>query len=272
MKKLFKKMYILLIGSLFFVAMYGSLGMSSQLSFVQSELADSTGVAISTEVATPMRLCTPAKPEILKLQNPDVGGGLTYFDTYNCFAAFPIKNMDTHTMDIHMGWNNGSFSELVIPDVPANGVYRYIAVPTNGTTCYPTHYLVSAFCPACKTRSSINAIIINEYESGYNAKSRYEPIAIKTIGEIPTSYDQAGSIWDHGGSAWSTLCFSIAYNGMVGEGVVQIPFLGTKTSTVTVNGVEFSVRTGPNRLSVKASSTVTCNPYTTVFGFAMLED
>ena len=69
--------------------------------------------------------------------------------------------------------------------------------------------------------------------------------------------------------------FTIAYKGIAQDESIKIPLLGYAEKSLTItyqNGfknesVTFSVRVGPNRLSVKASVPVDCNNYDTMFAF-----
>ncbi len=70
---------------------------------------------------------------------------------------------------------------------------------------------------------------------------------------IPTEFDQTYYIWDHD-SGWNhTIKGTIEYNNQISDIEVRIPLLGTVSTSVTLAGVEFSLRTGPNRCSIKVN-------------------
>lgn len=71
---------------------------------------------------------------------------------------------------------------------------------------------------------------------------------------IPTSYDQNLFIASHNGNVGNviraTICYQKTY---IADIEVKIPLLGYKTSSVTLNGVKFDLRTGPFKVSIRAS-------------------
>ena len=86
---------------------------------------------------------------------------------------------------------------------------------------------------------------------------------------ISTSFDQNGNVWDHGGSSSDMIKGTVVYNGEARNIEVDIPLLGTKTSSeIEVGGVVFQLRVGPNRVSIKADSSVICTNNTAFFAFA----
>lgn len=191
-----------------------------------------------------------------------------YYQSYNCFAAYGIKNVDQHATQIFMGRNNGSANEYVISDVGYNEVHKYIALPSNQNRCNPEHYLVRSHCTSCGATSNVNPLMINEYDKAYSAVCRYPVTEKKITGTIPTKIDQDGSIWEHNCPGGKTIHFSIAYNGAAVDGELTVPgWFQTRTFTTTLKGVTFTVRTGPYKISIMASQEVTCSPYMNVFAF-----
>lgn len=242
----------------------------------ESQQAEVPISAHSDEGIMPTSTCTPDRPEILYQKNNFMSESTgneeyRYFQSYNCFAAYSIKNVDLHASQLMLGRNNGPFDELVIPNVRSNQIFDYVVFPTSGQECIPYLYLVSAYCTGCHTRSAANGIMWNEYNNAYKGRARFGCHGAQTSGKITTSYDQDGSIWSHGGSTGDRIYFSVAYNGVAaGDGAtasVKIPWIGTRETSITVNGVEFSVLTGPNKVTVKASTDVVCNSYGTLFAY-----
>ena len=71
---------------------------------------------------------------------------------------------------------------------------------------------------------------------------------------IPTSYDQDLFIAAHYGNVGNVISGTICYQGKyIADIEVKIPLLGYKSSSVTLNGVTFYLRTGPYKVSIKAS-------------------
>ncbi|MGN0317664.1 MAG: trypsin-like serine peptidase [Lachnospira sp.] len=87
---------------------------------------------------------------------------------------------------------------------------------------------------------------------------------------ISTSYDQSGNLWSHGGKTSQVIKGTIVHNGEAKNIEVSIPWIGYKSSSsVVVGGVTFQLRTGPNRVSIKASTALTCSS-STFFAFAVV--
>ena len=70
---------------------------------------------------------------------------------------------------------------------------------------------------------------------------------------MPTEFDQTYYIWNHDSGWLHTIKGTIEYNDQISDIEVSIPLLGTVSTSVTLDGVEFSVRTGPNRCSIKVN-------------------
>ena len=101
----------------------------------------------------------------------------------------------------------------------------------------------------------------------FSVAAEEEPIIY--IGEI-TGNDQSGNMWNHGGTSSKKIRGTIVYDGIAENIDVDIPWLGYKTSeSVTIKGVTFTLRCGPNKVSIKASSSVLCNGNTTFFAFGV---
>lgn len=74
--------------------------------------------------------------------------------------------------------------------------------------------------------------------------------------KVPQKYDQSNYVWTHGLGTGDKIKASIEYNGEVADLEVTIPWVGYATDSVTVGGVTFYLRTGPNKCSIKAGSDV----------------
>lgn len=98
MKKLFRRFCTLMIGTLFCTAIFGSLGMSNGAQIVGVKELEAVSLESSSEIVMPTSICTPTKPELTKKYN-SVATQYTYYESYHCFAAFPITNVDNHLFE-----------------------------------------------------------------------------------------------------------------------------------------------------------------------------
>ncbi len=277
MTKSVKRILTLAISGVTVFAAGGALLAPAGMS-VHAEEAQQAEVPISAqsdEGIKPTSTCIPDRPEIQYVVNnyyTEATGysQYRYYQTYNCFASYPIKNVDLHATQIWVGSNNAPFDQQKISAKPSQ-IIDYVVLPTSGFYCKPSLYLFSAYCEFCNTRSAANGILWNTTDSQYDARARFGYHGAQIRGTITTSYDKDGSIWEHRGSTGDRIYFSVAYNGVAaGDGVsasVKVPWIGTNETSITVNGVTFSVRTGPNKVSVKASTDVVCNSYGTLFAY-----
>lgn len=71
---------------------------------------------------------------------------------------------------------------------------------------------------------------------------------------VPTSFDQSGYVWEHNSGYNHWIRGTIAYGDAIADIEVRIPFMFTYSSSVTLSGVTFTLRTGPNKCSIKAGS------------------
>ena len=92
------------------------------------------------------------------------------------------------------------------------------------------------------------------YDAKYTCVGRFNYLSVNVGSTIPTSYDQTHYIWDHNAGNGDVIKATIEYNGSYADIEVKIPLLGYKTSSVTVGGQTFYLRTGPNRCSIKAAN------------------
>lgn len=162
---------------------------------------------------------------------------------------------------------------LKFNDVGYYETRNLLAVRHNSNDYYPSLYLVTAHCEQCGSNSSTNGTIINE-EKAFNIEGNLPEYHIATMatGRIPTIFDEEGTIWEHGGNTSFLIKFTIAYHGIiVADQTIGIPFFGTKSTSVEIDGVTFSIRTGPKKVSIKASTFIECDMYGTVFGCSLIK-
>ena len=87
---------------------------------------------------------------------------------------------------------------------------------------------------------------------------------------ISTKFDDSGNVWSHGGSTSKIIKGTIVYGKHARNIEVSVPWIGTKTSsTVVIDGVSFQLRCGPNKVSIKASKSITCNSKNVFFAFGV---
>ncbi len=243
-----------------------AVGFSVTALSASAEAVPETSAAFEAELSLGETYSTAATNGIVEspeVKVQDVEGHR--YIAYYCFVAYEIQNRHQHTVDIMMGQNNGVANALTYYNVQFGESVLYFAYPSYENYCYPNYYLATAYCATCGLNSSTNGIMINDKDNAYNAKCTYGCTKRTVNATIPTSYDQAGTVWEHNGS--DTIYFTIACNGEVANGTVKIPPLFTRSTTLTVGGVTFGVRTGPNKVSVKANTEVTCTSQTNVFAF-----
>ena len=70
---------------------------------------------------------------------------------------------------------------------------------------------------------------------------------------MATSWDQTGFVWNHGAAMGTVLKGTFRYGNLFEDIEVKVPLLGTKTTTVTISGVKFQFRAGPNKCSVRTT-------------------
>ena len=129
--------------------------------------------------------------------------------------------------------------------------------------CDPDYFLGKSYYSLTNTYSYDTASLENtEYVNGvanarYGYNAKYICVGkfnINIVTSIPTSYDQTNFIWTHNAGRSDIIKATIEYNGEVADIEVTVPLLGYKTSSVTVGGQTFYLRTGPNKCSIKAAN------------------
>ena len=185
---------------------------------------------------------------------------------YLCFAYYSIYQPNENATKVQVWANPNDRGPLFTYDI-AQGETRAIIAPArdNTSSCdLPAMYYLRAVCPTCGAAS---ASVLTDYDPKVNCQ--YIVKDAKTSGIIPTQYDQNGNLWDHGLGSNKKLTFSLAYEGEFASGYLVIPSLFTRSISIELGGVTFGVRVGPNRVSVKASTPVSCNNYSTMFAFSI---
>lgn len=236
--------------------------------------------ASAVEIA-PMGYCDPDTPEVLLQENPYLSSPLftaqTYYETYNCFVAYPIKNVDAHAS--RLTFSSDMFHDAYkVDDVDRNEVIYYIATPAfaSGTNlCHPNLYYVKSECLECGSHSATNRVMFDDKNKAYNAYCLYPTTHAKTYGEISTTPSDECSL-EHYGNIGQFVCFSIACNRDVGgvgmEASLEVPEKGQNETTLVVGGVTFYVRVTRTKVEFRASEKVECNGYDTMFVFSTVDE
>lgn len=102
-------------------------------------------------------------------------------------------------------------------------------------------------------------------QSIYATKKYFSNPGISTI---PCTIDQKNFIWKHDGSSSSVIYGTVVYNNEMVDITLDIPFLGYKSTTFSVGNQSFVLRTGPNKVSIRANSNASI-PIND-FGFAFI--
>ena len=128
MMKSAKRILALAISGVTVFAAGGALLAPARMS-VHAEEAQQAEVPISAqsdEGIKPTSTCTPERPELIKKKNDYASSPVydieTYYESYNCFAAFPIKNMDVHAREIHLASSNSSYSATKLTGIDRKSV------------------------------------------------------------------------------------------------------------------------------------------------------
>lgn len=90
------------------------------------------------------------------------------------------------------------------------------------------------------------------YDSLYAAVAGLPKASLSTAITVPTSFNQDNFVWYHNAKTAKTIKATIAYNNVVRNTEVTIPLLGYNSTYVIVNGVKFTLRTGPKKCSLIA--------------------
>lgn len=187
------------------------------------------------------------------------------FIRLNCMTVYYfLQGDDANYMKISR--DNSFFATLsALVEVPQNKIfslyglggdtpYRWIYAYNSEKDVRSTYfYLAGEFIQQSKCRST------NSVKSG----------------TFPTKFDQSSNVFEHGGKKDYYIYFTACYKGGSFNSYVQIPGLGYRSVEEEVwfveNGqakkVTLTVRTGPNKVSIKASEEAEFNDYNTMFAF-----
>ena len=184
------------------------------------------------------------------------------FVKYNCVVKYIITPKENET--IYVSSNGTSF-----PQSFSSNTIRYYPTGSNTIVGQLEYNYFKVYNASIQSYSSVYNIA-NLYSTDERS-ANYATVGKTTYGNvIYTSYDQTSNVWEHSGSSSQYVKGTIVYNGVARNIECNIPILGYKYSEdVTINGVTFTLRCGPNKVSIKASSPIMCNNYLTMFAFGV---
>lgn len=141
--------------------------------------------------------------------------------------------------------------------------------------CHAENYRAKSYNSVTGEFSSIKSLehVINidgDNYVAYGEQCRYETVDEFEHGNsyvIPTKYDQSDFIWNHNSSNGHIIKGTIIYGDKYADIEVTIPWIAYRTSSVSLDGVTFSLRTGPNRCSIKVDkSNISTSKFIFKFG------
>ena len=171
-----------------------------------------------------------------------------------------------------------SYHPDLAPEIFETTTFTEVSFPATGTKDCRAHYILGASYNTntgdmsnkydlswAEATGSGTTKIRYGIDAKYNIK--YQINHAQAPAKFPTSYDQSYFEWKHSAKNYSTLKGTISYHGYVSDIEVVVPWIGTKESSVTLDGVRFSFETGPWWGTIKANKSV--NTSEVGFGFAV---
>lgn len=225
---------------------------------------ETDGLTSATAEITPRSHCT-------SVDMPELGSYNVPAQRYNCFTTYEIIQKDPHGTQLEFVRNpSTTYSDHIRLCGYQDSIY-ILGIPRVGEyNCYPSTYYVRARCTTCNVVSSSATILVS---GDLGSTCRYEPIEIKTSGMIYQNFDiGAPNVeWQHHADGGQTIYYSIAYNGIVADGDIDVPswYLSSNKETHTIDGVTFTVRVNAGYVAIKADETIACNDLDTAFAFAV---
>jgi V8-like Glu-specific endopeptidase len=164
---------------------------------------------------------------------------------YNTMAELIISPKEN--LDVYLSTNGSVF--LQVPEVTK---FFYTSTTTSANVSTTYNYFKNF-----DTNRNIYSEIyqFNTYFTLQARTAQYSIVNKTDNGDIiDMVFDQEDNIWYHYGSTNQIIKGTIAYNGYARNIEVTIPKSGTTLSgEVMINGITFQLRTGKNRVSIKAS-------------------
>lgn len=183
----------------------------------------------------------------------------------------PIVNTTIYNTAVKYSWHAGIGANALgmgygntSPVIFNTTNYKEIAYITDGNKeCVPHYYWGMSYNSETNSYSDKTTTAWEEETGDHIFKVHYGHNAKYTVvgklnkamisGDIPTSYDQTNFIWDNNAKNYHIIKGTISYHGYISDIEVSVPPLGYKTTSVTLDGVTFSLRTGPWKCSIKVN-------------------
>ncbi len=187
------------------------------------------------------------------------------------YVASPTIEYDniTYNTAVVYKWKAGSGADKIA--VSAN--YQYFSIIDSSTfteiclpyyvgdnICYIQNINAKSYNSATNTYSAMATIEYTQYvidgvvKSVYGYPCKYKPKGILSRaigGYIPTSYDKNHYLWSHGADTGAMIKGTVTYKDKCADIQVKIPWIGYNSSSVTIEGITFDLRTGPNKCSLR---------------------
>lgn len=191
---------------------------------------------------------------------PSVDG---WDNNHNCMTVYNIKQNDAHSNTVYFYKDptvlSPSFS-YTYHKTSSDTVQGYVVTSSSSSTrCTAgSGRAFRAYCSTCGNYSSFCNTLMSTA-----AEAEYPTTGSKTSGTISTAYTTLACSADSA----SMYKFSIAYKGVIGDGKVVT---NGATTSVTVDGVTFTVMGTASGIKIMASATVHCNAYDTMFAYYLI--
>ena len=159
----------------------------------------------------------------------------------------------TQDLDVYLSTNNTNYTQFT------NQECLFYTSTTSSTYVDYDYKYFKNYNNSTNQYSQVYSF--DNYFSNQARTAEYKIVNKTDFGDIiATSFDQSDNIWYHNSSTNHEIKGTIAYNGYAMNIEVNIPSSGTNLSEmITINGVSFQLRCGPNRVSIKASQSIICS-------------
>lgn len=170
---------------------------------------------------------------------------------YNTMSELIVT--PTQDLDVYLSTNNTNYTQFT------NQECLFYTSTTSSTYVDYDYKYFKNYNNSTNQYSQVYSF--DNYFSNQARTAEYKIVNKTDFGDIiATSFDQSDNIWYHNSSTNHEIKGTIAYNGYAMNIEVNIPSSGTNLSEmITINGVSFQLRCGPNRVSIKASQSIICS-------------
>ncbi len=181
---------------------------------------------------------------------------------YNCLVKVIINPAENARIEVSSDGNNYNTSYSKLTEL-------FYASSTNSTKGNIPYDYYRTYYNDTKTYSTVRRITTTH--STDEISTKYTIVNRTASGNvIATNFDKSSNVWKHNGKNGKMIKGTIAHNGEAKNIEVKIPFIGYNISAeVEVGGVTFQLRTGPNKVSIKANKEIKCDDTQIVFAFGI---